>query len=106
MRKKIAAFPFLVRSIIPWSNLTIILFLLKVIHHQKLGQSKEEFLHLNGPYMATCNYVLLVLTEHATNSPFVFHEMLFADWLGKKIIVALFKNDWLNLRPSMKAVIG
>ncbi|XP_067936086.1 uncharacterized protein [Watersipora subatra] len=79
---------------------------LQVIHHQKLGQSKEEFLHLNGPFMASCNYVLLVLTEHATSSPFVFHEMLFADWLGKKIIVALFKNDWLNLRPSMKAVIG
>lgn len=84
----------------------IYIWLFQVIHHQKLGQSKEEFLRFNGPFMATCNYVLLVLTEHATKSPFVFHEMLFADWLGKKIIVALFKNDWLNLRPSMRAVIG
>ena len=61
---------------------------------------------MNGPFMATCTYVLLVLTEHVTNSPFAFHEVLFADWLGKKIIVSMFKNDWRNLRPSMKAIIG
>ena len=56
--------------------------------------------------MATATHVLVVLTDAATNSPFVFHEVLFADWLGKKLFTAMFKNTWRNLRPSMKAVLG
>lgn len=77
-----------------------------MIHHHKLGQSKEEFLRLNGPAMATATYVLLLLTEPATGSPFVFHETLFSDWLGKKLIVAMFKNVWSSLRPALHSVLG
>jgi hypothetical protein len=79
---------------------------LQVIHHQKLGQSKEEFLQLNGPQMATASHVLMVLTDAAVGSPFVFHEVLFADWLGKKLITAMFRNTWNALRVSLKAVLG
>ena len=77
-----------------------------MIHHQKLGQSKEEFLQLNGPQMATASFVLMVMTDAAVASPFVFHEVLFADWLGKKLVTAMFRNTWSTLRVSMKAVLG
>jgi hypothetical protein len=50
--------------------------------------------------------VIVLLTEAATGSPFVFHEVLFADWLGKKLVSAMFKNVWMNLRASLKAVLG
>ncbi|KAK6188573.1 hypothetical protein SNE40_004721 [Patella caerulea] len=81
---------------------------LQVIHHdsQKLGKSKEEFLRINGPQIATASHVVVVMTEAATSSPFVYHEALFADWLGKKLVTAMFKNTWTNLRPSAKAVLG
>lgn len=46
------------------------------------------------------------MTEAATVSPFVFHEVLFADWLGKKLLTAMFKSTWKLLRPSLKAVLG
>ena len=72
----------------------------------KLGKSKEEFLQINGPHMATATHVIVVLTDAATLSPFVFHEVLFADWLEKKLVTAMFKNVWHTLRPSLKAVLG
>lgn len=50
--------------------------------------------------------VIVLLTEAATGSPFVFHEVLFADWLGKKLVSAMFKNVWSMLRASLKAVLG
>lgn len=81
---------------------------LQVIHHDslKLGKSKEEFLQINGPHMATATHVIVILTDAATLSPFVFHEVLFADWLGKRIVTAMFKNVWPGLRPSLKAILG
>ncbi|XP_060600078.1 uncharacterized protein LOC132753608 isoform X2 [Ruditapes philippinarum] len=81
---------------------------LQVIHHDsiKLGKSKEEFLEINGPQMATATHVVVLVTEAAAASPFVFHEVLFADWLGKKLVSAVFKNVWPNLRHSLKAVLG
>ena len=56
--------------------------------------------------MATATHVIVILTDAATLSPFVFHEVLFADWLGKKLVTAMFKNVWPSLRPSLKAVLG
>lgn len=81
---------------------------LQVIHHDsmRLGRSKEEFLEINGPQMATATHVIVLMSDAACTSPFVFHEVLFADWLGKKIVTAMFKNVWHNLRPSLKAVLG
>lgn len=103
------SFPFLYN----FTQLTITVIIclpapLQVIHHdsQKLGRSKEEFLEINGPQMATATHVIVLVTEAASSSPFVFQEVLFADWLGKKLVSAVFKNVWFNLRPSMKAVLG
>ncbi|XP_038057183.1 uncharacterized protein LOC119728850 [Patiria miniata] len=79
---------------------------LQVCCHEKLGQSKEEFLAINGPLIATAKHVIILLTEGATASPFIFHEVLFADWLGKSLVTVMFKNVWQKMRPSLKAVIG
>ncbi|ESP03336.1 hypothetical protein LOTGIDRAFT_237761 [Lottia gigantea] len=81
---------------------------LQVIHHDshKLGKSKEEFLRINGPQLATSSHVIVILTEAATNSPFVYQEVLFADWLGKKLVTAMFNNTWSNMRASAMAVLG
>ncbi|XP_070556789.1 uncharacterized protein [Ptychodera flava] len=79
---------------------------LQVLSHEKLGQSKDEFLQVNGPHVATAKHIVVVMTEAAASSPFVFHEVLFADWLGKTIVTAMFKNVWPKLRPSIKAVLG
>ena len=72
----------------------------------RLGRSKEEFLEINGPQMATATHVIVLMSDAAATSPFVFHEVLFADWLGKKLVTAMFKNVWHSLRPSLKAVLG
>lgn len=48
----------------------------------------------------------MLMTENAVNSPFVYHEILFADWLGKKLVTVMFKNTWSDLRPSLRAVLG
>lgn len=82
--------------------------LLQVNHHdsRKLGNSKDEFLQANGPAIAMATNVIVLMTEAAVSSPFVFHEILFADWLGKKLVTAMFKNTWSKLRPSLKAVLG
>ncbi|GFS03494.1 Bf-TIR-SAM-like protein [Elysia marginata] len=84
-----------------WKNM-------QVIHHDtvKLGRSKEEFLQINGPSLATASHVVVVMTDAASGSPFIFHEVLFADWLGKKLVTAMFKNVWTGLRASLKAVLG
>ncbi|KAK3579113.1 hypothetical protein CHS0354_022133 [Potamilus streckersoni] len=81
---------------------------LQVTHHDstKLGRSKEEFLEINGPNIATVTNVIVLLSEAAASSLFVFHEVLFSDWLGKKLVTAVFKNVWFSLRPSLKAVLG
>ena len=84
----------------------MIFFSAQVSCHEKLGQSKEEFLAINGPIIATAKHVIILLTEGATVSPFVFHEVLFADWLGKSLVTVMFKNVWQKIRPSLKAVIG
>ncbi len=93
--------------ILPWRyNNRLAWF--QVIHHDgmKLGRSKEEFLQINGPLVATATHVMVLLTDAATGSPFVFHEVLFADWLGKKLVTVMFKNVWSDLRVSLKAVLG
>ncbi|PIK55976.1 hypothetical protein BSL78_07124 [Apostichopus japonicus] len=74
--------------------------------HEKLGQSRDEFLQLNGPHVASCKNIVVLLTEAAISSPFVFHEVLFADWLGKSVVCLMFKNTWSRLRPSLKAILG
>ena len=82
--------------------------LFQVIHHDsmKLGRSKEEFLQINGPQIATATHVVVLMTDAMTTSPFIFHEVLFADWLGKKLVTAMFKNVWTGMRFSLKAVLG
>ncbi|XP_033645107.1 uncharacterized protein LOC117304656 [Asterias rubens] len=79
---------------------------LQVTAHEKLGQSKDEFLSINGPLIASAKHVIVVLTDAATSSPFIFHEVLFADWLGKSLVTVMFKNVWKKMRPSLKSVLG
>ncbi|XP_071510154.1 uncharacterized protein [Diadema antillarum] len=79
---------------------------LAVSSHEKLGSSRDEFLQINGPHVAAAKHILILMTDAASVSPFVFHEILFADWLGKTLVTAMFKNSWEKLRPSLKAVIG
>lgn len=79
---------------------------IQVFHHSKLGVSKDEFLYLNGPTMAYASFILVLLTEEAITSPFVFNELLLGEWLGKKIVSGLFAKTWQNLRPCLKAVLG
>ena len=85
-----------------------IIFSLQVIHHDtlKLGRSKEEFLQINGAHLATASHIVVLLTDAAAASPFIFHELLFADWLGKKLVTAMFRNIWPGMRAALKAVLG
>ena len=77
-----------------------------MLHHAKLGGSKEEFLKANAPLLTTCSTGLVLLTDSSVHSPFIFQEVLFADWLGKKLLTAVFSNMWPGLKPSLKAVLG
>ena len=77
-----------------------------MVNHQKLGQSKEEFLQLNSMLMSSATHLLILLTESSTSSPFVHNEVLFGDWLGKKLVSAMFKSCWSALRPTLRAVLG
>lgn len=79
---------------------------LKVLHHNKLGQSKEEFLRFSATGLSTAAHVLLLLTENSLTSPYVFHEVMFACWLNKRIMTLLYKNGWYKLRPALRAVLG
>ncbi|XP_072045450.1 uncharacterized protein [Amphiura filiformis] len=79
---------------------------LQVTSHTKLGQSKDEFLQINGPQIAAAKHVIIVLTAGACQSPFVFQEVLFADWLGKTLVTAMFKSCWDKLKASLKAILG
>ena len=56
--------------------------------------------------MSSATHLLVLLTDSVTSSPFIHNEVLFGDWLGKKIVTAMFKNCWSSLRPSLKAVLG
>jgi len=81
---------------------------LQVLVHDKLGQSKEEFLQLNGQLLAKCSYVICLMTDGAAVSPFLFHEVLFYSWMGgnRSIVTLLFKNVWNKLKTPMKAILG
>ncbi|XP_043921818.1 uncharacterized protein LOC122797090 [Protopterus annectens] len=79
---------------------------LQVLTWEKLGQSKEEFLKTNSPLIASAAKVLLILTETAAGSTFVYHQILFSEWLGKTILIAVFRNPWPLLRTALRAMLG
>ena len=74
--------------------------------HERLGQSREEFLQLNSAHLATSSHVIILLSTAAASSLFVYNEVLFADWLGKPFVVAMAANSWDKLRPNMQAILG
>lgn len=74
--------------------------------HERLGQSKDEFLQLNSPHLASSNHVIILLSTAAATSLFVYNEILFADWLGKPLLVAMTANSWEKLRPNLQAILG
>lgn len=82
------------------------LFFVQVFKHERLGQSKEEFLQLNSAHLAACSHVIILLSTAAATSLFVYNEVLFADWLGKPFVVAMAANSWDKLRPNMQAILG
>ena len=49
-----------------------------MIHHDsmKLGRSKEEFLQINGPQIATATHVVVLMTDAMTTSPFIFLSLI------------------------------
>lgn len=80
---------------------------LQVLTHEKLGQSRAEFLQLNGAILAQCSHVICILTDAAAASPFAFHEVLFSCWLGGRMMIsAVFKNVWEKLKNPIKAALG
>ena len=78
----------------------------QVCQHNRLGQSKDEFLQLNGPHMAVCHYVIVVMTTASAQSLFVYNEILLADWLEKSIVVLMFNNSWLSTRTCVQSILG
>ena len=78
----------------------------QVFKHERLGQSRDEFLQLNAPRLSICSHAIVLLSETAATSLFVYNEVLFADWLGKPFVVVVVTNSWDNLRPNMQAILG
>ena len=73
--------------------------------HERLGQSRQEFLQLNSAALFASGHAVLLLTAGSATSLFVYNELLFADWLGKPILVALMENSWDKLRPCLRATL-
>lgn len=78
----------------------------QVFKHERLGQSREEFLQVNSPHLASSSHVIVLLSTAAATSLFVYNEVLFADWLGKPLLVAMTANSWDKLRPNLQAILG
>lgn len=79
---------------------------LQVFKHERLGQSRDEFLQLNATHLASSSHVIIILSNAAATSLFIYNEVLFADWLGKPFVVAMAANSWNKLRPNMQAILG
>lgn len=50
--------------------------------------------------------MIVLLSNSAATSLFVYNEVLFADWLGKPFVVVMAANAWEKLRPNMQAILG
>ena len=50
--------------------------------------------------------MIILLSNSAATSLFVYNEVLFADWLGKPFVVVMAANAWEKLRPNMQAILG
>ena len=86
--------------------LTLTSGLPQVFKHERLGQSRDEFLELNAPRLSICSHAIVILSDTASSSLFVYNEVLLADWLGKSFVVVMVTNSWDNLRPNMQAILG
>lgn len=86
--------------------LTLTSGLPQVFKHERLGQSRDEFLELNAPRLSICSHAIVILSDTAASSLFVYNEVLLADWLGKSFVVVMVTNSWDNLRPNMQAILG
>ena len=50
--------------------------------------------------------MIVLLSTAAATSLLVYNEVLFADWLGKPLLVAMTANSWDKLRPNLQAILG
>ncbi|PAA72933.1 hypothetical protein BOX15_Mlig007340g1 [Macrostomum lignano] len=77
----------------------------RVSHVEELDESRDDFLRKNGPAMAACGHVLVLLTEHSPRSAVFYHCVMFAEWLGRRVIVLFLTNCWFQLRPALRALL-
>ncbi|XP_072324730.1 uncharacterized protein [Scyliorhinus torazame] len=66
----------------------------------------KEFLRITAPKIATAKKIVVLLTEEAAVSPFVYHQVLFSEWLGRPIATAMFRNMWKRFRPSLRVILA
>ncbi|EDV23125.1 uncharacterized protein TRIADDRAFT_58085 [Trichoplax adhaerens] len=78
----------------------------QILAHDKLGRSKEEFIRFNGHRLAVSKHVVIVLTATSAASPFVYQEVLLADWLGKTPISMVFHNCYNNMKLSLRSILN
>ncbi|XP_075246190.1 uncharacterized protein LOC142339800 [Convolutriloba macropyga] len=64
-----------------------------VTYHQKLGQSREEFLMENGPIMAQCSNFLVIMSQSGASSPFVYNEVVFVEWMERNMCTVLMRGE-------------
>jgi len=79
---------------------------LKVFSHKSLGRSKEEFLRHNAHNIASSSHVIFLFTRKGGCSPFAFYQLLFAIWLGKSLIVAVFESCTDTARPAICTMLS
>ncbi|XP_069074997.1 uncharacterized protein [Pleurodeles waltl] len=78
----------------------------QVLTCTKLGKSKEEFLQSAGPLIGSAKKIVVLLSESTDGSPFVYHLVIFCEWMRKLPIITMFNNCWQKLRPTLKAILG
>eukprot|EP00794_Sanderia_malayensis_P004776 gene4776-5403_t len=79
---------------------------IRVLSHNILGQSKEDFLRANASNLAASSHCILLLTEKACDSPFVFYEAVLSEWLKKPLIVAIFQFMPEKTRPGLSSLLS
>ncbi|XP_051785315.1 uncharacterized protein LOC127528469 [Erpetoichthys calabaricus] len=79
---------------------------LRVLQNEKLSHTKEEYLKACASHLTSAKKVLVLLTDTAPGSSVIYLQVLLSEWLGKQFLIAVYKNSWERLRPSLKLVLG
>ena len=60
----------------------------------------------NAHSIASSSRVIFLFTSRGANSPFAFYETVFAVWLGRPLIVAVFENCFDKMKLSLSAILS